>query len=131
MNSLHFYMTYQNLKKEFNMFYSNPKFLENLLWEREFSDEGDTFSNDQVEKLSKLFKDERFDYVFKFVRQLRMLKENYDTYYNNPDLLEEMLKNNLYSLKQIKYIKRIFSLDYFKYIFDIHLVQKKIKNFNF
>ena len=131
MNSLHFYMTYQNLKKEFNMCYSNPKFLENLLWEREFSDEGDTFSNDQVEKLSKLFKDERFDYVFKFVRQLRMLKENYDTYYNNPDLLEEMLKNNLYSLKQIKYIKRIFNLDYFKYIFDIHLVQKKIKNFNF
>lgn len=131
MNSLHFYMTYQNLNKEYSMFYSQPKYLENLLWEREINDGQDFFTNDQIEKLSRLFKDERFDHIFKFVRQMRMFKINYDTYYNNPDLLEELLKNNKFSSKQLHYIRCIFNSDYFRYIFEIIKVQKGMKKLTF
>ena len=131
MNSLQFYMTYQNLRKEYDMLYSQPKILENLLWERELMDNQDSFTNEQIEKLSRLFKDERFDHVFKFVRQIRLFKNNYDFYYKNPDLLEDILKKNNFSNKQLLYIRSVFSSDYFRYIFEIIKVKKRMKKLYF
>lgn len=61
MDEITFYMTYQTLKKEYGMFFNNPIMLEKLLIPREFTPK-------QIIQLNKLFNDDKFLYIFEYLK---------------------------------------------------------------
>ncbi len=61
MDEITFYMTYQSLKKEYEMFFNDPIIIEKLLIPREFTPK-------QIIHLKRLFNNDKFNYIFEYLK---------------------------------------------------------------